>query len=126
MPDDTPKPPLCPSAQPGMEGLVVFGVRDETAAHGHGQGPRVGYLAEALPVTEDVLARPNPSAKSPTQPPPSSVPWGHVPCTTHTTDPMRRVWTPWRRHREAQADAPNLLFVPDEDAWPKLESLKLR
>ena len=45
-----------------MEGLVVFGVRDETAAHEHGQGPRVGYLAEDLPVTEDVLALSGPLA----------------------------------------------------------------
>ena len=53
MADSLPKPPLCPSAQPGMDGLVVFGVRDPTAAEG--PGPRVGYLTAAQPVNQDVL-----------------------------------------------------------------------
>ena len=44
-------PPLCPSAQPGMEGAVVFGVVGGTATE-----PRVGYLAERLAATPDVLA----------------------------------------------------------------------
>jgi hypothetical protein len=39
-----------------MQGLVVFGVRDERATDGHGKEPRVAYLAEPLAVTEQVLA----------------------------------------------------------------------
>src|SRR5262245_16064495 len=45
------EPPLCPSAQPSMEGSLVFGVLDTRSDE-----PRVGYLAEALPVTDEVLA----------------------------------------------------------------------
>jgi hypothetical protein len=44
-------PPLCPSAQPGMPGAVVFGI-----AAGTVEVPRVAYLAESLPVTPEVLA----------------------------------------------------------------------
>lgn len=44
-------PPLCPSAQPEMEGAVVFGVVGGTAA-----APRVGYLTERLPATPALLA----------------------------------------------------------------------
>jgi hypothetical protein len=46
-----PKPQLCPSAQPTMEGSLVFGVVDATA-----DGLRVGYLVEAQPVTREILA----------------------------------------------------------------------
>ena len=31
MPSDSSKPPRCPSAQPGMDDLVIFGVRDSSA-----------------------------------------------------------------------------------------------
>jgi hypothetical protein len=44
-------PPLCPSAQPDMEGAVVFGV-----VGGSGAEPRVGYVTERLPVTPELLA----------------------------------------------------------------------
>jgi hypothetical protein len=44
-----------------MEGLVVFGVRDGSPA-AHGEGPRVGYLAGALPATDEVLALSGPVA----------------------------------------------------------------
>jgi hypothetical protein len=54
MPDPCPKPLLCPSAQPEMDGAVVFGVRDGTA--GPDRAPRVGYLSETLPASGDVLA----------------------------------------------------------------------
>jgi hypothetical protein len=43
--------PLCPSAQPEMEGSVVFGIVGGTA-----ELPQVGYLATAQPVTEELLA----------------------------------------------------------------------
>jgi hypothetical protein len=58
MPDHDAKPPLCPSAQPQMEGSVVFGVLMDQM----NRGPRVGYLAEALPVTDDVLTLAGPLA----------------------------------------------------------------
>jgi hypothetical protein len=58
MPDDHAKPPLCPSARPQMEGSRVFGVLVGEA----GLGPRVGYLAETLPVTDEVLALADPVA----------------------------------------------------------------
>jgi hypothetical protein len=44
-------PPFCPSAQPEMDGVVVFGVVGGSAAE-----PRVGYLTERLPVTPELLA----------------------------------------------------------------------
>jgi hypothetical protein len=44
-------PPLCPSAQPEMEGAVVFGVVGGTADE-----PWVRYLTERLPATPEVLA----------------------------------------------------------------------
>src|SRR4051794_35165032 len=49
MTDDGPprSPPLCPSAQPEMEGSVVFGVAD---------GPRVSYLAAPIATSVEVLA----------------------------------------------------------------------
>jgi hypothetical protein len=43
--------PLCPSAPPEMEGSVVFGVVGGTV-----EEPRVGYLVEPQPVTDDLLA----------------------------------------------------------------------
>lgn len=50
----------CPSAQPTTEGARVFGVMTGTPdAH------RVGYLTEALPVTEELLALSGPA--KPTQ-----------------------------------------------------------
>jgi hypothetical protein len=51
MPDDaTSRTLLCPSAQPRMDGCVVFGVLDTMA-----EVPRVGYLVEARPVTDGNL-----------------------------------------------------------------------
>jgi hypothetical protein len=44
-------PSLCPSAQPEMEGSVVFGVVSGTV-----EEPRVAYLAEPQPVTDKLLA----------------------------------------------------------------------
>jgi len=55
--DATSKTPLCPSAQPTMEGCLVFGVLDTRT-----QVPRVGYLVEAQPVTAEVLALAGPVA----------------------------------------------------------------
>jgi hypothetical protein len=43
--------PLCPSAQPEMKGAVVFGLVLGTITE-----PRVAYLAEAQPITKEVLA----------------------------------------------------------------------
>ena len=43
--------PLCPSAQPDMEGAVVFGIVRGTA-----EEPRVGYLEAPLAVSDEVLA----------------------------------------------------------------------
>jgi hypothetical protein len=43
--------PLCPSALPGADGSVVFGVVGECA-----QGLRVDYLEQVVPVSESVLA----------------------------------------------------------------------
>ncbi len=47
--------PLCPSAQPEMEGSVVFGVVGGTA-----EEPRLAYLTEPQPVTPAVLALSDP------------------------------------------------------------------
>lgn len=44
-------PPLCPSAQPEMEGARIFGVVEGTA-----RAPRVRYVSEPLPVTPQLLA----------------------------------------------------------------------
>jgi hypothetical protein len=43
--------PHCPSARPEMAGSQVFGI-----VGGSAEEPRVGYLAEPLPVTREVLA----------------------------------------------------------------------
>lgn len=43
---------LCPSAEPQMDGSVVFGVIGGTVDE-----PRVGYLDAAQPVTDELLAR---------------------------------------------------------------------
>jgi hypothetical protein len=48
-------PPLCPSAQPEMEGSVVFGVVGGTV-----DAPQVGYLAETQPVTDELLVLTSP------------------------------------------------------------------
>jgi hypothetical protein len=45
-----PSPPLCPSAQPEMEDAVAFGVVGGTA-----EEPRLAYLNEPQPVTEELL-----------------------------------------------------------------------
>jgi hypothetical protein len=58
MPEHDAKLLLCPSAQPQLEGSVVFGVLvDKTESE-----PRVGYLTELLPVTDAVLALAGPLA----------------------------------------------------------------
>jgi hypothetical protein len=44
-------PPMCPSAQPAMEGAFAFGVIGGTPVE-----RRVGYLAERVPVTDELLA----------------------------------------------------------------------
>ena len=43
-------PPLCPSAQPDMEGSTIFGVVGGTADE-----PRVAYLDQPQPVSEELL-----------------------------------------------------------------------
>jgi len=48
--------PLCPSARPEMERSVVFGVVGGTA-----ERPRLAYLDEPVPVTEEVLALAGPA-----------------------------------------------------------------
>ena len=47
---------LCPSAQPGMQGLRLLGVLEPTA-----EGPRLAYLNEDVPVTDDVLGLASPA-----------------------------------------------------------------
>jgi hypothetical protein len=47
---ETLRVPLCPSAQPEMQGSVIFGVIGGTV-----QRPQVGYLAEPRPVAEEHL-----------------------------------------------------------------------
>ena len=44
-------PPLCPSAQPHLDGARLFGIVGGTP-----QEPRVGYLTELLDVTDELLA----------------------------------------------------------------------
>jgi hypothetical protein len=44
------KPKLCPSAQPDMDGAVAFGIVEGTA-----EEPRVTYLRNPLPVTDELL-----------------------------------------------------------------------
>jgi len=48
-------PPMCPSAQPHMEGAFVFGVLGGTV-----EERRVGYLPERVPLTEEVKAMAGP------------------------------------------------------------------
>lgn len=43
--------PFCPSAQPGMDGSVAFGVIDGTV-----EQPRLVHLTRTLPVTDELLA----------------------------------------------------------------------
>jgi hypothetical protein len=57
MDDTNTNTPLCPSAQPTMEGALVFAVVDTRIPL-----PRVGYLVEALRVTDEVLAIAGPIA----------------------------------------------------------------
>jgi hypothetical protein len=57
MRDDTGAAPSCPSARPEMAGSVVFGVVGGTA-----EEPRVGYLAQPLPVSPEVLALAGPAS----------------------------------------------------------------
>ena len=45
-------PPLCPSAQPEMEGVRLLGVVTATE-----DGPRLAYLREEVPVTKDLLSQ---------------------------------------------------------------------
>jgi hypothetical protein len=47
---------LCPSARADMEGSIIFGVVGGTV-----EEPRVGYLVESLPVSEDLLALTGPA-----------------------------------------------------------------
>src|SRR5918998_121483 len=49
--------PFCPSAQPGMDESVAFGVIDGTA-----EAPRMVHLTRALPVTDELLALSGPVA----------------------------------------------------------------
>jgi hypothetical protein len=51
--DTADKDLLCPSAQPEMEGARVIGVFTRNPA---GEGQRVAYLAEAQPLTPELLA----------------------------------------------------------------------
>ena len=51
MKNETPPPPFCPSAEPHMEGSTVLGVVGGTP-----EQPRLAYLAEPRPVTEELLA----------------------------------------------------------------------
>jgi hypothetical protein len=44
-------PPLCPSAQPDMDGSVAFGVIGGTP-----DAPRLAHLERTLPVTDELLA----------------------------------------------------------------------
>jgi hypothetical protein len=46
---------LCPSAQPGMDNCRVLGVVQQD-----GPAPRLVYLSELLPATDDVLAMSSP------------------------------------------------------------------
>lgn len=48
---------LCPSAQPEWQGAVAFGIVGGTASE-----PRVGYIDEAQPVSEKLLALAEPVA----------------------------------------------------------------
>ena len=57
---DPERPLLCPSAQPSMDAPRLLGVVEPTD-----EGPRVAYLNEEVPVTEDLLAQTLPA--SPTE-----------------------------------------------------------
>jgi hypothetical protein len=46
---------LCPSAQPGMEKCRILGVVQHEADEQHRITPRIVYLNELLPATEEVL-----------------------------------------------------------------------
>jgi hypothetical protein len=47
---------LCPSAQPGMQGLRLLGVVEAT-----GDGARLAYLNEDVPVTQELLGQTAPA-----------------------------------------------------------------
>jgi hypothetical protein len=47
---------LCPSAQPGMDNCRVLGVVEHGLDQHERPAPRIVYLNEILPATEDVLA----------------------------------------------------------------------
>jgi hypothetical protein len=51
------RPPMCPSAQPGMDDLRLLGVIESTE-----DGPRVAYLNQDVPVTAELLAGAAPAA----------------------------------------------------------------
>jgi hypothetical protein len=48
---DVEKVPMCPSAQPEMEGAIIFGIVSGTAKE-----PRLAYLTQPQPATEELLA----------------------------------------------------------------------
>jgi len=48
---DPPKPLMCPSAQPDMEGSMVLGVLEDTP-----EGKRLAWLEEPQPVTPQLLS----------------------------------------------------------------------
>lgn len=52
---DEARPVMCPSAQPGMKEPRLIGVVTQEDS-----GPRIAYLSEEVPVTEDLLAQAGP------------------------------------------------------------------
>jgi hypothetical protein len=53
--DHSLSPARCPSAQPGMQDLLILGV-----VSGSAEKPRVAYLRESVPVTPQILAMSEP------------------------------------------------------------------
>ena len=51
MKSESSRPVLCPSAQPELDGSVVFGV-----VGGSAEAPRVAWLERPVPVTDELLA----------------------------------------------------------------------
>lgn len=47
---------LCPSAQPGMENCRILGVVDYEASTDGATAPRIVYLNESVPASEELLA----------------------------------------------------------------------
>jgi hypothetical protein len=64
-------PPRCPSAQPHLEGSTVLGVVGGTPDR-----PRLAYLAEPRPVTDEILALAGPA-------PPAAIFRFGAPCAGH-------------------------------------------